>query len=125
VKILYLHHILLPVADIEVSAAFYEKMGMERIQSLSDRIAWMQFGPNQLHLWRSDELHAYNGWQQEPSPHFAIEADDIFEFLREIPNIGGTILQEPKRRPHNNSWYLFALDPDGNRFEVMQSTNLD
>jgi predicted enzyme related to lactoylglutathione lyase len=119
VKILHLHHILIPVSDVERSAAFYEAMGMERIPQISPNIRWMQFGPNQLHLWPNDGDHAYNGWQQEPSPHFAVMGDDIWEFERRIPEIGGTLLQEPKQRP-NGSWYLFALDPDGNRFEVMQ-----
>lgn len=92
---------------------------MERVPSISPRIAWMQFGPNQLHLWPNDDLHVYNGWVQEPSPHFAVEGDDIHEFERRIPEIGGTILQGAGQRP-NGTWYLFALDPDGNRFEVMQ-----
>jgi predicted enzyme related to lactoylglutathione lyase len=119
VKILHLHHILLPVSDVEASARFYEAMGMERIPQISPHMRWMQFGPNQLHLWPNDEAHVYNGWHQEPSPHFAMMGDDIWEFAAGIPKIGGTILQEPKQRP-NGSWYLFALDLDGNRFEVMQ-----
>lgn len=119
-KIRYLHHVLIPVRDIERAATFYTDLGMERMPSLSSRIAWMQFGPNELHLWTDDDLHSYNGWEHEPSPHFAIEGDDIWEYHRRIPEIGGQILQEPKQRPHDESWYLFALDPDGNRFEVTQ-----
>ncbi len=119
-KIRFLHHILIPVADIERAATFYQKLGMERLPSLSAHIAWMEFGPNQLHLWTSDELFQYNGWTQEPSPHFAIEADDIQECLQLIPLIGGQVLQEPKQRSHDGSWYLFALDTEGNRFEVTQ-----
>ncbi len=119
-KIRFLHHILIPVADVERAATFYQNLGMERMPSLSSHIAWMRCGPNELHLWTSDELFAYNGWQQEPSPHFAVEGDDIREFERRIPEIGGQVLQEPRQRPHDGSWYLFALDPDGNRFEVTQ-----
>ncbi len=92
---------------------------MERLSEAGARIVWLQFGPNQLHLWPSDEAHLYNGWNHEPSPHFAVMGDDIWEFEREIPGLGGTILQAPGQRP-NGSWYLFALDLDGNRFEVMQ-----
>jgi len=119
VKILHLHHILLPVSDVEAAAQFYEALGMERVSAISSHIRWMQFGPNQLHLWPNDEKHGYNGWNHEPSPHFAVVADDIHEFAREIPKLGGQILQAPGQRP-NGSWYLFALDLDGNRFEVMQ-----
>ena len=122
-KILHLHHILLPVADAEASAVFYEKLGMERLSPISAHMRWMQFGPNQLHLWPSDQKHAYNGWQQEPSPHFAVVADDIYEFERRIPELGGQILQKVGKRP-NGTLYLFALDIDGNRFEIMQIDNL-
>ncbi|HEX8464225.1 MAG TPA: VOC family protein [Abditibacterium sp.] len=118
-KILHLHHILLPVSDVEASAQFYEALGMERVSAISGAMRWMQFGPNQLHLWPNDRAHTYNGWQQEPSPHFAVVGDDIFEFERRIPELGGRVLQAPGKRP-NGTWYLFALDPDGNRFEIMQ-----
>lgn len=120
VRIRYIHHLLLPVQDIERAAAFYTALGMERVPSLSSSIAWLKFGPNELHLWQTDAQHAYNGWRHEPSPHFAIEGDDIHEFERRIPELGGEVLQEPRQRPHDGSWYLFALDPDGNRFEITQ-----
>ena len=116
----FIHHILLPVADIERAATFYQNLGMERVPSLGPTIAWMQFGPHQLHLWTNDEKHPYNGWTHEPSPHFALECDDIFALQELIPRIGGKVLQEPRRRPHDGSWYLFALDPDGNRLELTQ-----
>jgi catechol 2,3-dioxygenase-like lactoylglutathione lyase family enzyme len=119
VKVLSLHHILLPVTDVERSATFYEGLGMERITPWNARMAWVQFGPNQLHLWPTDEAHPYNGWKQEPSPHFCVEGDDIHAFAAAIPELGGEILQEPRQRP-NGWWYLFALDPDGNRFEITQ-----
>ena len=122
-KIRFLHHLLVPVSDLERAAQFYTELGMERMERMPSNnpiTVWMQFGPNQLHLWKNDELHTYNGWNHEPSPHFAIEGDDIWEYHRRIPEIGGQILQGPKQRPHDNSWYLFALDPDGNRFEVTQ-----
>lgn len=116
---MHLHHILLPVSDVEAAARFYEALGMERVSSISPHIRWMQFGPNQLHLWPNDQQHVYNGWHHEPSPHFAVVGDDIEAFAREIPRLGGQIVQPPGQRP-NGTWYLFALDPDGNRFEVMQ-----
>lgn len=104
---------------MEAAALFYQKLGMERISTVNARICWLQFGPHQLHLWPNDEKHLYNGWHHEPSPHFAVVADDINEFEREIPKLGGKIVQAPGQRP-NGSWYLFALDLDGNRFEIMQ-----
>lgn len=106
--------------DVERAAAFYVALGMERITSPGARVAWLQCGPQELHLWHNDALHIYNGWQHEPSPHFAIEGDDITQYARCIPLLGGVLLQEPQQRAHDGSWYLFALDPDGNRFEVTQ-----
>lgn len=119
-KILSLHHILLPVANPEAAARFYERLGMERVPALNPKMRWMQFGANQLHLWPSDAAHPYNGWNHEPSPHFALVADEVAAFERRIPELGGTILQETRARP-NGTLYLFALDLDGNRFEIMQS----
>jgi predicted enzyme related to lactoylglutathione lyase len=63
---------------------------------------------------------AWQKFRDEPSPHFAIEADDIEAAQALIPTIGGEILQEIRTRPHDSSLYFFALDPDGNRFEVTQ-----
>lgn len=118
-KFFSLHHVLLPVADVERAARFYESLGMERVPALGANKAWLQFGPHQLHLWPRDERHDYNGWNHEPSPHFALLGDDIHAFARAIPALGGTLLQEPGQRP-DGGWYLFALDTEGNRFEVMQ-----
>jgi hypothetical protein len=36
--------------------------------------------------------HPYNGWTHEPSPHFALECDDIFALQELIPRIGGEVL---------------------------------
>ncbi len=105
--------------DVARAADFYQKLGMEAVAPINPRMAWMQFGGNQLHLWHSDEKHLYNGWSHEPSPHFAIAVDDVFAYEQHIPAIGGQVIQSAGQRP-NGSWYLFALDPDGNRFEIME-----
>ena len=93
---------------------------MEHVSSISTTMAWMQFGGNQLHLWPSDERHPYNGWTHEPSPHFAVAVDDVFAFEKRIPELGGQIIQKAGQRP-NGTWYLFALDSEGNRFELMET----
>ncbi len=118
-KIHGLHHILLPVRDVARAADFYCQLGMETVAPINARMAWLQFGGNQLHLWLDDEKHAYNGWSHEPSPHFAIAVDDVFAYESHIPQIGGQIIQSAGQRP-NGSWYLFALDTEGNRFEIME-----
>ena len=63
--------------------------------------------------------HDYNGWSHEPSPHFAIAVDDVHSYETHIPQIGGQIVQRAGQRP-NGTWYLFALDTEGNRFELMK-----
>ncbi len=118
VTIRCLHHLLIYVADLERAAAFYARLGMEPIPSLSPRIRWLRMGPNELHLMAHEG--PWQTFREEPSPHFAIEADDIRAAQQLIPTLGGEILQEVQARPHDGSLYLFALDPDGNRFEVTQ-----
>ena len=123
-KIHGLHHILLPARDVERAAQFYLELGMETVAPINPRMAWMQFGPNQLHLWHADEKHPYNGWTHEPSPHFALAVDDVFAFEKRIPEIGGQVIQKPGQRP-NGTWYFFALDTEGNRFELMEPARRD
>ncbi len=118
VTIRCLHHLLIYVSDLERAATFYTRLGMEPIPSLGPRIRWMRMGPNELHLMANEG--SWQRFREEPSPHFAIEADDIHAAQQLIPRIGGEILQEVGARPHDGSLYLFALDPDGNRFEVTQ-----
>ncbi len=118
-KIHGLHHILLPVQNVERAAAFYQSLGMEAVSPINPRMAWMQFGGNQLHLWLNDEKHSYNGWTHEPSPHFAVAVDDVFAFEQQIPELGGKVIQAPGQRP-NGTWYFFALDTEGNRFELLE-----
>ena len=120
VKIHGLHHILLPVRDVARAAEFYRNLGMEPVSPINPRMAWMQFGGNQLHLWLDDEKHVYNGWTHEPSPHFALAVDDVFEFEKRIPQLGGQVVQAAGQRP-SGTWYLFALDTEGNRFELMET----
>lgn len=119
VKIIGLHHLMVHVSDLDRAVAFYEAIGMERMRD-GERIRWMKMGPNEIHLMQTDE--PIRGFRDEPSPHFAIQADpgtDIHEWARRIPELGGELLQEPRRRSWG-PWYLFALDPDGNRFEITQ-----
>lgn len=118
VTIRCLHHLLIYVSELERAVSFYEGLGMEPIPSLSPRIRWMRMGPNELHMMQSGE--PWQRFRDEPSPHFAIEADDIELAHRLVPEMGGEVLQEIKARPHDGSWYFFAIDPDGNRFEVTQ-----
>lgn len=118
VTIRFLHHLLIYVSSLDRAVAFYSGLGMEPIASLSSRIRWMRIGPNELHLMQSDE--PWQRFRDEPSPHFAIECDDIAQAQSVIPTLGGEILQQIQTRPHDGSLYLFALDPDGNRFELTQ-----
>ncbi len=118
-KIHGLHHILLPARDVARASGFYENLGMSRVSPLTATMAWMQFGDNQLHLWPDDRKHPYNGWTHEPSPHFAVAVDDVRAFEAAIPTWGGQIIQPTGTRP-NGTLYLFALDTEDNRFELME-----
>ena len=55
--------------------------------------------------------------------HFALTVDDIFEAKKELEEKGVFPLSKPSKGP-SNTWQCWYADPDGNRFEMMQYTEL-
>ena len=55
--------------------------------------------------------------------HFALTVDDIFESKKELEENGVFPLSKPSKGP-SNTWQCGYADPDGNRFEMMQYTEL-
>ena len=117
-NVLGLHHVSLNVTDLERAVSFYTALGLEEIPGLNPRVRWFRLGHNELHLIATD--NPVRRCDNEADYHFALEVDDIRQLEQRIVPAGGELLQEPRQRPHDGSWYLFALDPDGNRFEVTQ-----
>lgn len=55
--------------------------------------------------------------------HFALMVDDIFEAREELVKAGIEIDIEPNKG-QSETWQMWIHDPDGNKFEIMQYTDL-
>lgn len=55
--------------------------------------------------------------------HFALMVDDIFEARDELVKAGVDIDIEPNKG-QSETWQMWIHDPDGNKFEIMQYTDL-
>jgi len=118
VKFLGLHHVSINVSDLEQAAQFYTTLGLEPIPGANARVRWFRLGRNELHLIATEK--PITRCEDESDYHLAMEVEDIQTAGQAIIAAGGTVLQEARQRPHDGSWYLFALDPDGNRLELTQ-----
>ena len=54
---------------------------------------------------------------------FALMVDDIFEARKELIEAGIEIDIEPNKG-QSETWQMWIHDPDGNKFEIMQYTDL-
>ena len=117
-KFLGLHHVSLNVANLERAVDFYTTLGLEPIPGANPFVRWFRLGRNELHLIVTSK--AITRCLDESDYHVALEVDDIQQATLDIVAAGGEVLQEPRQRPHDGSWYLFAIDPDGNRLEMTQ-----
>lgn len=109
------HHVAIATKDLEKSKAFYEGiLGLRPIPRPAFNFpgAWYQVGSQELHLIQSDV--ALNETQ-----HFAIEVEDIGETFETLKARGITIVSPPEKRPHDNSDFMFCLDPNGNLIELV------
>ncbi|MEQ8841313.1 MAG: VOC family protein [Acidimicrobiales bacterium] len=109
------HHVSVNVDDVEANRAFYvDVLGFTEIDrpDLGIGGAWLQMGPQQLHLV---ELPLMEGF----GPHFAIPVDDIEQAravlqsrgveVSDVSPIDGVCLQ------------AFFHDPAGNQIELNQA----
>lgn len=55
--------------------------------------------------------------------HFALMVDDIFQAREELVQAGVEIDIEPNKG-QSQTWQMWIHDPDGNKFEIMQYTDL-
>lgn len=72
-------------------------------------------GENQLEHEMPDTRLGYS--------HFALMVDDIFEAREELVRAGIEIDIEPNKG-QSQTWQMWIHDPDGNKFEIMQYTDL-
>ncbi len=109
------HHVSINVDDVEAGRAFYvDTLGLTEIDrpDLGIGGAWLQMGPQQLHLV---ELPLMEGF----GPHFAIPVDDI-EAAR--ADLSGRGVEVSEASPIEGvCLQAFFKDPAGNQIELNQA----
>ena len=66
---------------------------------------------------------AYIFIELAPGQYLALMVDDIFEARKELIEAGIEIDIEPNKG-QSETWQMWIHDPDGNKFEIMQYTDL-
>jgi len=123
VQIRALDHLVLTVADVEASVAFYERLGMRREVFGDDRVA-LRFGAQKLNLHLAGGEIAPHARRPTPGSAdlcFLVEArlEDVAVELRtagisiELGPVDRTGAQGPIRS-------LYLRDPDGNLVELSE-----
>lgn len=117
-----IHHILLEVADLERSVAFYrDRMGL-KVKSQSSEFATLESANVGVYLW--SKRWDWEKPRQEGErnglgmyPHFAV--DDVGAWTRRLKDAGVTIVQEP--REYKTFSEAFIADPDGYTWALIKS----
>lgn len=117
-----IHHILLEVADLERSVAFYrDRMGL-KVKSRSADFATLESANVGVYLW--SKRWDWEKPRQEGErnglgmyPHFAV--DDVGAWAKRLKEAGVTIVQEP--REYKAFSEAFIADPDGYTWALIKS----
>jgi glyoxylase I family protein len=108
------HHVAITVKDVKKSKPFYEGIfGLKPIYrpDLGFPGEWYQVGNQQLHLMQ-DQVPL------NQRQHFALEVANIHLTFNTLKEYGVTIVSPPGKRAHDNSDFMFCLDPDENLVEI-------
>lgn len=121
-KIDHLDHLVLTVADIDRTCAFYTQvLGMERVAFQGGRIA-LRFGRQKINLHqvgRERELRAQHAAAGSGDLCF-ITAVPVEEVVRHIEACGEKVLVPPSQRSGATGPIrsVYLRDPDGNLVEI-------
>ena len=131
-KLNFLQHVGLPVTDVKVSEAFYERLGFVNVmgsgfEHKSGRgvVTMMQHGKTILELYQMPEaeLDAIRSRKDGHIDHIAFDVDDIEDAFAKLKKAEFTILEpEPVFLPFwkDGCRYFMILGPDGERLEFNQ-----
>jgi catechol 2,3-dioxygenase-like lactoylglutathione lyase family enzyme len=123
VRITSLDHFVLTVADPEATVAFYERLGMERVEFADGRLA-VSFGRQKINLHQAGrpiQPHA-----RRPTPGSAdlclLVDGTLDEVERELERAGVVFELGPVPRTGANGPIrsLYLRDPDGNLVELSE-----
>ncbi|KHF38137.1 VOC family protein [Halalkalibacter okhensis] len=119
-KALLLHHVSLPVANLERSKAFYgEVLRLQEITrpDFDFEGAWYQIGEGQLHLI-VDESMPMKAEQHIDSRqlHFALRVEDYHETADWLKKHGIQLVEKPDSK--SGFAQIFCCDPDGHIIEL-------
>lgn len=121
-----LGHIALKVRDLEVSVAFYEKLGFPEFLRLQEEdgstwIVYIRFDDN-LYLELFPGGTEPVDQQATGTNHLCLTVPDIEAAARHLAAVGiplATAL-DPARRGIDRNRGMWIEDPDGNRIEIME-----
>ena len=123
VRINSLDHVVLTVADIDATVAFYERLGMRRETFGSGRVA-LRFGEQKLNLHRRGaEIAPHAGAPTSGSADLCfIVADPIEDVVAALAEAGIDVELGPVARTGAIASLssVYVRDPDGNLVELSQ-----
>lgn len=131
-KINRLQHIGLPVTNIEVSKAFYDKLGFRNVMSTTfmhqgaeGRVTMMKQGEIIIELYQMPEPELSNVKKRRDGhiDHIAFDVDDIDETFALLKKEGYFIPEDSPVFLHfwdKGCKYFYIIGPDGERLEFCQ-----
>jgi len=131
-KINHLQHIGLPVADLQISKSFYERLGFKMVMSSTfnyeskpGNVAMMELGEIIIELYQmpEPELSEVKKRTDGRIDHIAFDVDDIEETFLLLKKEGFSIVEE--KPVYLNFWesgckYFNITGPGGERLEFCQ-----
>ncbi len=132
IRINHLQHIGIPVTNISVSQAFYERLGFSNVMSSTflhegeqGKVAMMKRDAMIIELYQMPEPELNNVRQRKDGriDHIAFDVNDIEETFSTLKKEGFTILEDSP--VFLNFWekgckYFNISGPDGERLEFCQ-----
>jgi len=121
--------ITLGVADVEVSKAFYERLGWHVGLDVEETV-FFQIGDAILTLWGRDKLAADSGvtdnagWGGVTLAHNVASRDEVDRVIEEARAAGATIGREPAETFYGGYAGVF-IDPDGHPWEVAHNPGFE
>lgn len=131
-KINHLQHIGLPVADLEISRSFYERLGFEMVmhstflhEGAQGKVSMMKHKEIIIELYQMPEPELTSVKQRKDGhiDHITFDVDDIDAIFELLKNEGFSVVED--KPVFLNFWengcrYFNILGPDSERLEFCQ-----